>query len=571
MAHDEDPGESRGSSVGRRAVLLGGAAVLVAGAFLWRPRGRGAANAPESSQRGGELIVAFDGTSTTRFAFDPQNSGFAPYNRVIRSIFDNLVVLRPDQTLGPWLAQSWDISPDGTTYVFTLRKGVLFHDGTVFDAAALKANFDRLVSTSPLNNTGPYASPGGQSATPRPLYSRSCVGPYERSEIIDPYTLRVILSEPFTPLLRNLSSTKLGIVSPTAVAKYGVGFAQNPVGTGPFRFAGLTAGTEIRLERNPAYQWAPATAEHAGPAHLERLIFRNVPEEATRVAVLQSGQAQVADLIPPQNLPSLQSDPNFALLKKELLESNYAITFNVAKAPWNDVDVRRAVRLSLDVDALVQVIYLGQFKRAWSSLTPTMLGSAESELAGSWKTDPAQAAAILDAKGWRRGGDGIRQKDAQRLEISFLDTQGNREKRLDVVQLARRQLAANGIGLHIDSEPAGAYMEKILSGAYDMTGGASFHADPDILRLFYVPEVRNSLSGIRVDDPELSGWLKQAAREPEGASRAELYRTAERRIIEQVFEIPIYILDYNLVAARAVQGIAIDAHGFPDFHNARLA
>ena len=551
MSHDEDEIASASPFADRRAFLVGGAVVALGGAFALH-HVLGGASGPAAA--GSELIVAFDGTATTRFAFDPHNSGFAPYNRVTRSIFDNLTVLHPDQTLGPWLAEFWNIAPDGTSYLFTLRKDVAFHDGTAFDAAALKANFDRLANPEP-----------------KPLYSRSSIGSYLRSEIVAPDRLRVILSEPFTPLLRNLSSTKLGIVSPAAVAKHGPSFAQNPVGTGPFRFAGLTAGTEIRLERNAAYQWAPATASHPGPAHLARLTFRNVPVEATRVAVLQSGQAQVADLIPPQNIPVFQSNPDFQLLQKPLLETNYSLALNVSRAPWDDIDVRRAVRLSLDVDELVRVVYLGQFKRAWSSLTPTMFGSAESELAGSWKPDPAQANAILDAKGWQRGADGIREKDGKRLDIAFLDTQGNREKRLDVIQLARRQLAATGIGLHVDSQPPGSYLEKIQNADYDMTGGASFHADPDILRLFYSPDIRSALSGYRVDDPEITGWLKQAARVPDGPGRAELYRKAERKIIEQVYGIPIYVLNYNLAVARTVGGVVIDAHGFPDFHGARLS
>lgn len=553
MPNEQEQDDERPTFSRRRIVLGGGALAL--GAVAWQQWHGSESIAPSSSgppRAGGELNVAFDGAAQPRFTLDPHNSGFAPHNRVIRSIYDGLTVLLPDQTIGPWLAEGWDISPDRTSYLFTLRKGVAFHDGTPFDAAALKANFDRLKDP--------------QNA----LYSRNSLGPYETAEIVAPDRLRVNLSEPFTPLLRNLSSTKLGIISPTALAKHGKLFAQNPVGTGPFRFTGLTQGTEIRLERNPAYQWAPSTAAHQGPAHLERLIFKNVPEEATRVAVLQSGQVQVSDLIPPQNLAAIEANSNFRLLQKELLETNYSLMLNVAKAPWNDPDIRRAVRLSLDIDAIVRVIYLGRFTRAWSSLTPTMFGSAEKELAGSWKPDVEEAARILDAKGWKRGPGGIRVKNGQKLEISFIDTQGNREKRLDVIQLARRQLAANGIELRIDSQPTGAYATKVTQGDYDLAAGASFHADPDILRVAYSPKVRSAITGNKVDDPEITDWLTQAAREPEGPGRAELYRKTQRKIIDQTYGIPIYILRYNLATSRAVSGVTLDAHGFPEFHGAWL-
>jgi peptide/nickel transport system substrate-binding protein len=554
MADDDldDLADSGSSPLGRRA-LIGGAAAVAAGGAAWfaldrAHRRRGA----DDQAKAAELVFAFDGAAITKFVLDPHNSGFAPHSRIIRSIYDNLVVLLPDGSLSPWLAQAWELSPDQKSYVFHLRPGVTFHDGTPLNAAAVKANFDRL------------ADPANA------LTSQSSIGPYAGSEVIDSSRVKVNLSEPFAPLLRNLSMTKLAIVSPTAVAKSGKLFAQNPVGTGPFRFAGLTQGSEIRLVRNPDYRWAPPTAVHQGPAYLERLTFRNVPEEATRVAVLQSGQVHGADLVPPQNVAAFQRDANFRLLQKELLETNYALALNVAKTPWNDEDIRKAVRLSLDIDDIVKVIYLGTLQRAWSPLSPSMFASSEKTLRGVWAPDPARAAAIFEAKGWKPGPDGIRVKDGRRLAISFIDTQGNREKRLDVIQLVRRQLNQAGVDLSIDSEPAGAYTTKIANNQFDMTGGASFHADPDVLRATYLPEVRAVTSGNKVDDPDLIAWLKAAAQEGDPAKRIALYAKVQHKIIDKAYSIPIYVLFYNLVVARGVSGVSIDGHGFPEFHSAKL-
>ncbi|HYQ43963.1 MAG TPA: ABC transporter substrate-binding protein [Polyangiaceae bacterium] len=543
----------------RRGLLIAGALTAVGGAFAVRgafsrggtqdghtPSGIGGV------RKGGELLIAFDGAAVATFALDPQNSGFAPHNRVMRSIFDNLTHLLPDQTVGPWLAESWTVSNDLRIFEFQLRRGVKFHDGTSFDAAALKANFERL------------ALPGNA------LTSRTSLGPYQSSEILAEDRLRVTLSEPFAPFLRNLSMTKLAIVSPAAVAKYGQTFAQNPVGTGPFRFAGSLPGTEIRLERNPDYAWAPPSAAHSGPAHLEKLVFKNVPEESTRVAVLQSGQVHASDLIPAQNLAALKRDERFHVLEKELLNTNYSLALNVGKAPWDDEEIRLAVKLSLDIDAIVRIIYLGTFPRAWSPLSPSMFGSAEAGLANSWRSDPARAIQILERKGWKLGTDGVREKDGKRLTIKFVDSQGNREKRLDVVQLVRRQLAASGIALSIDSQPAGVTSSKLATNEFDLYGGASFHGDPDILRQSYVPAARTANSGNKVIDAELIEWLTQAAREADGPKRSELYRLAQRKIIEKSYCIPIYVLLYNLGISKRAHGIGIDAHGFPEFYDAWL-
>lgn len=537
----------------RRNLLLGGAALtlggIVAAKSALSPSGSATtANSATAPSGGGELTIAFDGTSVSTFAFDPHNSGFAPHNRVIRSIYDNLTRLLPDQSVGPWLAESWTISDDRKTYRFKLRRGVQFHDGSVFDATALRANFERLANVS------------------NALTSRSSLGPYRSSRVLAADELEVTLDETFAPFLRNLSMTKLAIVSPTAVAKHGAVFAQNPVGTGPFRFASLKTGTEIRLERNPEYRWG----SRGEPARIDKLTFRNVPEESTRVAVLQSGQVHASDLIPPQNLASIKSDPRFVALEKELLNTNYALALNVARAPWDDEEIRLAVRLSLDIDAIVRVIYLGSFARAWSSLSPSMFGSNEKELTESWRPDPARAAQILTRKGWISGADGVRVKDGKRLTIKFIDSQGNREKRLDVVQLVRRQLATNGIALVIDSQPTGVTSTKMASGDFDMIGGASFHADPDILRQSYVPAVRSALSGNKTNDEVLIAWLNDASREADGPKRAELYRLAQRRIIEKTYSIPIYVLLYNFALSKRVQGVSIDAHGFPEFQDAWL-
>ncbi|HEY6879609.1 MAG TPA: ABC transporter substrate-binding protein, partial [Polyangiales bacterium] len=458
-----------------------------------------------------------------------------------------LTRLLPDGSVGPWLAESWEISEQRTEYVFKLRQGVRFHDGTPFDAEALKANFERLHD---LNNT---------------LSSRIHIGPYVGSDVLAVDRLRVRLREPYTPLLRNLSTTKLGIVSPTAVAKFGKTFAQNPVATGPYRFVSLKQGTEIRLERNPDYAWAAPSSVHQGPPKIEKVTFVNVPEESTRVAVLSSGQAEVADLIPPQNLREFRSDPRFTLLEKELLNTNYALTLNVSHAPWDDVEVRTAVRLSLDIDTIVRSIYLGNFPRAWSVLSPSMFGSAERLLAQSWKPDVPRAKQILERKGWKTGPSGIRVKDGKSLAIRFVDSQGNREKRLDVMTVVRRQLKDVGIELIVDSQPPGVTATAIAENKHDLQAGASFHGDPDILSQSFDPAHRLATSGNRVQDEQIIAWLRDAARAPDGPERAELYQRVQRKILDQSYAIPIYVLPYNIAMSTRVRGVTLDEHGFPEF------
>jgi peptide/nickel transport system substrate-binding protein len=502
---------------------------------------------------GGELVFALDGAAVVKFVLDPHNSGFAPHNRVFRSIYDSLVVLLPNQKAAPWLATSWEISPDQKTYTFKLRSGVKFHDGTPFNAAAVKFNLDRIADRK------------------NALTALQDLGTYAGSEVLTDDTIRVTLSEPYAPLLHNLAKTTLGIVSPAAIARHGDLIGQNPVGTGPFRFVSLTQGTEIKLERNADYSWAPPTAAHNGPAYLERLTFKNVPEESTRVAALQSRQVHAADAIPPQSIAAIKADESLRFVDKELIQNNYALYLNAAKAPWDDEEIRKAVQLSLDLDTIVKVIYLGTQPRAWAPLSPSMFGSNDKALAKSWAPDAKRAAQIFEARGWRPGRDGIREKDGKRLVISFIDTQGNREKRLDVIQLARRQLQRNGIDLTIDSQPQGTYQQKVSNGDFDLAASSQFAADPDVLNRLHLPGVRPATTSSKVNDPEITGWLTAATREGDEETRIELYEKVQRKLIEKAYAIPVYVLLYNIATTGDVAGIRFDALGFPEFHDTWLS
>jgi peptide/nickel transport system substrate-binding protein len=139
------------------------------------------------------------------------------------------------------------------------------------------------------------------------------------------------------------------------------------------------------------------------------------------------------------------------------------------------------------------------------------------------------------------------------------------------VQLARRQLSRAGFELSIESQPAGTYVQKLSRGEYDLGGGSQFAPDPDVLRRLHLPEARGDSSISKVNDAEISAWLKQGTREPDGETRAEIYRRVQRKLIDKAYVFPIYVLLYAIATTDTVQGLTIDRHGFPEFHGTWLS
>ena len=189
---------------------------------------------------------------------DPGATGLALTLLISMAMFDPLVWWLPTGDGGskfvPGLAESYTVSPDASVYTFKLRKGVTFHDGTKFDATAVKATYDHIVDPATKSKSGLGA-----------------LGPYKETKILDPYTVQIIFTEPNAGFLHQQAAGNFGIASPAALEKYGpTGFGNHPVGTGPFKFVSYAAGSQLTLVKNPAYTWGP-TALSAKPPLLDKL------------------------------------------------------------------------------------------------------------------------------------------------------------------------------------------------------------------------------------------------------------------------------------------------------------
>src|SRR5260370_21186908 len=316
----------------------------------------------------------------------------------MRAVAESVVDRGAGGQLVPWLAESWTVARDGRSVTFKLRRDVKFHDGTPFNADAVKFNFDRIVD--------PKFKAGG---------SRAALGSYAASKVLDEFTLQVLFETPYAPFLNSVASGVLSIVSPKAVRESGDLVHTRPVGTGPFMMKDYVAKDHATMVRFPGCARKAPWSDRTGPALLETVVWKFIPEPGTPATTLESGETQGISLVPAQSLPRLEKDASVRVEKLPWPGVPRIWLLNTTKAPFDDVRVRRAVNFAVDKDAFLATVYRGTGLKAFAPLTAAMPDDPARRQARPF--DPEKAKALLGEAGVAPGGDGIRAKGGQRLEI----------------------------------------------------------------------------------------------------------------------------------------------------------
>jgi peptide/nickel transport system substrate-binding protein len=294
----------------RRTLLASAIACLFAAPF---------ALSPASAQVPPDVLVV--GQVAEPATMDPHVATAVNDFRILVNIYDGLVRYAPGTLeVEPALAESWEISEDGTVYTFQLRDGVTFHDGTAFDAEAVKFNFDRMLDEDhPYHGTGPF---------PLSFF----FGAIEETEVVDELTVRFHLDEPYAPFLSNLAYPTGLIVSPTAVETHGDEYARNPSGTGPFAFRVWESNRQVALQRNEDY-WN-------GAPPLAGVVFRPITDANARVSEMLSGGIDLMVEVPPDNVQLFADDDGF-VLHEEAGPHLWFLILNTREAPFDDVGCAR--------------------------------------------------------------------------------------------------------------------------------------------------------------------------------------------------------------------------------------
>lgn len=505
-----------------------------------------------SCQRSGQGELVY-GLTLAPSSIDPHVGASSELGIPLTNVYDPLVWLSPDGEFVPGLAERWEVSGDGTTYTFYLRKGVKFHDGTAFNAEAVCLNLERIVD------------PDTKSAKAAGL-----LGPYSGCLVVDDRTVRVSLETPYAPLLSALSQVYLAMASPTAIQKWGADYQFHQVGTGPFIFQEYVPKDHLALVRNPDYDWAPAFFAHQGPAYLNKVTFRFYVDPPTRSPALESGEVDVMGEIPPVDAARLDADPGFQLVTVPVPGQPLQLYLNTTRSPTDDLRVRQALLYATDRQAIVDAVFMGYSPPAMGPLCRTTWGYDKS-VESMYPYDPDQAGKLLDQAGWLDGdGDGVRERGGEPLTLeAVLMGWGFMP---EVGQMMQAQFERIGVTLSIQVLSYPAALQAGADGQYHLIGFTLASSDPHILRSsFHSENIEGGFNWSKVRDSELDALLERGTRTIDLEERARIYAAIQERIMDQALIIPIR--DYvNLNgASAAVKGLQYDAQGwFPWLYDTRV-
>ena len=414
--------------------------------------GPSGATSPPTAALGNALVFARGGDSV---GLDPAHEDDGESIKVCESIYDGLVQFKLGTTeVEAALATSWDVSPDGLTYTFHLRPGVAFHDGTPCNADAVVFSLARQMDPA-----HPFFTVGGAWKYWGSMGMSDIVAGVAKA---DPMTVVVTLKHPEAPFLANLAMPFCSIVSPTAVAKSADRFGEEPVGTGPFKFARWDHEQRIVLDAYDAY-WG-------GKPRLDRLIFEVVKDKNVRALRFKSGEVHVVDDPGPSELQVARAVPGAKVLEAPGMNVGY-LAMNTTHEPFGDVRVRIAVNHAVDKKRIVDDIFKGTGTVAKNPLPPTLWGYDDS--VSDFEHDPAKAKAMLAEAGFPQGF---------KTTLWYMPVarpyMPDGKKVAESIQLDLKEV---GIEATLVTYDWATYLDKVNHGEHDMAllGWSGDNGDPD--------------------------------------------------------------------------------------------
>ncbi|HYW89334.1 MAG TPA: ABC transporter substrate-binding protein [Chloroflexota bacterium] len=471
------------------------AAATAAPAAAAKPTGAPQPAAGEP-KRGGILKVGLQADPTS---LDPQKTSLTAMFHVTEHIYSLLVRLSPDLTLQPDLAEKWDISADGKTYTFNLRKGVKFHSGRALTSADVKYSFDRLVDKA-------TASPNASL-----LAAVESVVPRDESTIV------ITLKNPDASFLTNLSNPAAVIINKDAVEKNG-DLTKTADGTGPFSFKEYVPNTRVVLERNPEY-W------ESGKPYVDGIEMTVAADDTARTAAVRTGTVDFIEYAPLKDIPVLKSDTGLALAGDQNTNIRF-IGLNVTRKPFSDLKVRQAIAAAVDRDAVLGPAVFGFGTPTLEIFPPGYWAGLGAKPAPA---DVAKAKQLLADAGYP---DGFSTTILSWSQYSFLS---------NAAVVVQEQLKQIGISADITLEENAAFIKDYLDNNFDLTvSGTSAYVDPNdiYLRNFGTGQPSNA---VRYSNPKADELIAAGTATTDQAKRKQIYQQLQQLLLDEVPWVNLYI------------------------------
>lgn len=408
-------------------------------------------------------------------------------------IYECLVTMDTDYKYQPGLAEKWEVSDDGLTWTFYLKKGVKFHDGSDFTADVVK-----------------WWLEGMKKGVNAYMFESMT-----EAKVIDDHTLQMIFSAPFPNLLYNLSTSFSGIMSKAAYEKYGKDYGTKyAVGTGPFMLKEWVQNDHLLLVKNPDYNWAPEWTGHKGPANVDEILYRIIPEDATRVIELQAGNVHLLlQPPPPREQEEFKNNPDYFYVASPAAYIVF-IGMNVNEPLLKDLRTRKAIGHAIDRELIAETLYQGEGRPTTTYLSHE-LGGDQGVDAVAPTFDPAKAKALLAEVGWVPGSDGILVADkvegvekGTRFEVSYWTYQEDEFKRL--AEVTQKMLADVGIKANIQLMDNPTYADHLKGGGAQLILRQYEWDNNDILEWFHHSKNLTYPNYLGVNDKKFDEMLDDA-------------------------------------------------------------
>ncbi|WP_328472556.1 ABC transporter substrate-binding protein [Actinoplanes sp. NBC_00393] len=535
-----------------RRNLAAAAALLLAGSALTACGGTSAGAAGGEPTTGGTIIYGHVQEPPCIFG------GWIQQAYISRQVLDNLVTLADDDTVKPWLATEWKVSPDGKKYTFTLKDGVKFTDGTPVDAEAIAWNFDY------------WENQGGNNT------AKVSIDPYYKTaKEIDAKTVEIELHKPYPPFLTLITQGYFGIQSPTAFkSRTEQENCEKPIGSGGFVVKEWKHGEEVVLAKNPNYTSWPATAKHEGPAIVDEVRWKFVADGVARYASLGTGESHVVYEVPTVNWKDAES--RYQTIRYITPGKPVSFFINTQTGPFSDKLVRQAFAYGADRKSAVEAGFHGVIPYEGNPSVSQATPGYNAETARAYAYDPAKAQQLLDQAGWTRTGDGVRTKNGTPLAIKLVYGAGFifTQEGATVLQVLQEQWKQ--IGFDVQLIPA--TQAELWGGKY--SDPSTFDATPSywtspssaILWIVWRPstkELPNFNNRSFYNNDTLSETIQAANVEGDLTKANDLYGKAQQIIQDEAAGIGLYTQNSTYAVAQNLKDVWLEkSQGEPVFSDA---